>query len=274
MTTNTKEAQVLPDWAPICASFKVLADAAAIAAAIPRLPARRAGEMPFAAAFENTTFTADQEVYLPYLTQLLVKAGVSFVSRHVESLDDLLRKKGANFAADTPRFDVVIKCTGIGAGKLLGKPESVYPLRGQVVRVETPADWLSSQTGDVAGEEVQLCLNWDKSYIIPNQGFLVLGGTMGDPTNWDTRVLSEHTNAIRAGIAELFPKLSEAPLIREWAGLRPCNKTGVKLESCMDGDSLIVHCYGHGGSGITHAAGCAMDVVDNHVLPHIKHWVG
>jgi hypothetical protein len=31
----------------------------------------------------------------------------------------------------------------------------------------------------------------------------------------------------------------------------------------------IFHCYGHGGSGITLAMGCAQDLVQNHILPYI-----
>lgn len=29
----------------------------------------------------------------------------------------------------------------------------------------------------------------------------------------------------------------------------------------------IVHCYGHGGSGITLAMGCAIDIADNYIQP-------
>lgn len=31
----------------------------------------------------------------------------------------------------------------------------------------------------------------------------------------------------------------------------------------------VVHCYGHGGSGITLAMGCAEDAVSNHVAPRL-----
>jgi len=270
--TDAAEAQVLPDWAPVCKSFKLLPDAAAIAAAIPCMPQRTAPELPFVAAWEYSTFTADQRVYLPYLTLLLEQAGVRLVSRHVETLDELLRKDDVEKAADSSGYDIVVNCTGIGAGKLLGAAESVYPLRGQVVRIATPHDWLCSPAGHAAGDGVQLCINWPQSYIIPNQNSLVLGGTVGEPTNWDTRVVPEQSAAIRQRISSVFPELAEAPSISEWAGLRPCNKTGVCLESCVAQQSLLVHCYGHGGSGVTLSYGCAVDVVENHVLPRLKQW--
>lgn len=31
----------------------------------------------------------------------------------------------------------------------------------------------------------------------------------------------------------------------------------------------VVHCYGHGGSGITLGMGCAEDAVANHVVPRL-----
>jgi hypothetical protein len=37
---------------------------------------------------------------------------------------------------------------------------------------------------------------------------------------------------------------------------------GVRSDSVIP----VVHCYGHGGSGITLAMGCAHDVATNHVM--------
>jgi glycine/D-amino acid oxidase-like deaminating enzyme len=51
-----------------------------------------------------------------------------------------------------------------------------------------------------------------------------------------------------------------------WAGLRP-GRTPLRLDSETVRGVPVVHCYGHGGSGITLAMGCAEDVVALHVAP-------
>lgn len=51
-------------------------------------------------------------------------------------------------------------------------------------------------------------------------------------------------------------------------GLRP-GRAPLRLESEEVSGTPVVHCYGHGGSGITLAMGCADDVVLNHVGPRL-----
>jgi len=299
--TDASEAQDIPEWAQICPSFRVLPDTKSLTEAFPSLPSRQPGQLPFVAGWEFSTFSADQSLYLPYLTKRLSDVGVSFITRHVSSLNEFIINKkniicgdsdGDSDVAEGNKFDIIVNCTGLGAAKLVGRPTSMYPMRGQVLRVPTPPAWLSAADGD--GNNIQFCVNWQGSYIIPNIGCLVLGGTRGGPTDWNTTVSPEDSIAIRSGIATVFPELAEVPAVKEWVGLRPCNNTGVCLESHLffpeaeaeaevEGGTgtgtgtgtvpiLLVHNYGHGGSGITLAAGCAKDVVENHVLPHINKW--
>ena len=70
-------------------------------------------------------------------------------------------------------FDIVINCTGIWAGELLGKPDEVYPIRGQVVKVKAP--WMNN------------VFFWGTSYIIPNVDCVVLGGT-AQKGDWNLQV--------------------------------------------------------------------------------------
>lgn len=51
-------------------------------------------------------------------------------------------------------------------------------------------------------------------------------------------------------------------------GLRP-GRAPLRLESEVVDTVPVVHCYGHGGSGITLAMGCANDAVRNHVAPRL-----
>ncbi len=65
-----------------------------------------------------------------------------------------------------------------------------------------------------------------------------------------------------------------------WVGLRPGraplrldsesvqrSRGGRAVSSRSEQPLHIVHCYGHGGSGVTLGMGCAQDVVVNHLGP-------
>ena len=70
-----------------------------------------------------------------------------------------------------------------------------------------------------------------------------------------------------------------------WVGLRP-GRTPLRLEMEMYQFQLeenensisnpphqqipVFHCYGHGGSGVTLAMGCANDLILNHLLPYLR----
>ena len=55
--------------------------------------------------------------------------------------------------------------------------------------------------------------------------------------------------------AALVPALHDAPVVSVAVGPRPVRPT-VRLEA----EGRVVHCYGHGGAGVTLAWGCAVEV--------------
>jgi D-amino-acid oxidase len=74
-------------------------------------------------------------------------------------------------------------------------------------------------------------------------------------------ILFTHSHA--AEIINLpVPDLSDAKIIRYSAGVRPCRKSGIRLEAETIGDTLVIHDYGHGGSGISLSWGCAHEAVN------------
>ena len=57
-----------------------------------------------------------------------------------------------------------------------------------------------------------------------------------------------------------MPALRGARVLDDAVGLRPA-RPAVRLEAeALDGGT-VVHCYGHGGAGVTLAWGCADEVV-------------
>jgi D-amino-acid oxidase len=108
------------------------------------------------------------------------------------------------------------------------------------------------------------------SYVIPNVDAVVLGGTT-QKGNWNTTVDIEDTKNILTKIGEIFPSLPLAPVETVWVGLRP-GRSPVRLDNELKKNSAgkdvnLIHCYGHGGSGVTLSVGCAHDVVNNLFTP-------
>ena len=57
----------------------------------------------------------------------------------------------------------------------------------------------------------------------------------------------------------LVPELATARVLRHRVGLRPARpRCAWSEERC--GDARVVHCYGHGGAGVTLSWGCADEV--------------
>lgn len=138
--------------------------------------------------------------------------------------------------------DVVVNCSGLGA-RLLAADHSVAPVRGQVVLVEgieLDRWWL-----DAAGP----------TYVVPRGRQVVVGGTE-EAGEWSRTPSPATATAILQRATRLVPDLARAHVVRHKVGLRPV-RPAVRLES----EGRVVHCYGHGGAGVTLSWGCAEEVV-------------
>ena len=183
---------------------------------------------------EGLRFTApvvDMSVHLPWLVERLRALGGSVERGAVGALDEL-------------EADAVVNCAGLGARELARDP-SVSAVRGQVVRVAAPhvREWLLDQSDPE-----------DLVYVVPRVNDVVLGGTAQEGDE-DLRPDPATTEAIRARCAALLPALRDAPVVDVAVGLRPA-RPAVRLEA----EGRVVHCYGHGGAGVTLAWGCAGEV--------------
>ncbi|MDX1531895.1 MAG: FAD-dependent oxidoreductase [Rhodothermales bacterium] len=154
------------------------------------------------------------------------------------------RKEVRDLAALAAPDRLVVHCTGLGARALCGD-DTVYPIRGQIVRVANPGieRALLEESGPLA-----------MTYIIPRRRDVVLGGT-ADAGAWDLAPDPAVSERILRNARMLEPRLAGAEVLEVRVGLRPA-RPAVRLEPDPAHPTLLHH-YGHGGSGFTLCWGCA-----------------
>jgi D-amino-acid oxidase len=186
---------------------------------------------PYADAWSFETPIIDMSRYLSWLAARVVDAGGTITRMALARL---------------PQAPLVVNCSGLGSRVLAGDA-STTPVRGQVVVVEQVGLehwWLAEGTdGEVP------------TYVIPRTDDIVLGGT-DEEGDWSRTPSAETVEAILRRTTELVPELTGARILRLKVGLRPA-RPEVRLERVGD----VVHCYGHGGAGVTLSWGCADEVV-------------
>ena len=180
---------------------------------------------------DGWTFVApviDMPVHLRWLTA------------RIEELGGTLTRM--NLSALPGDGSLVVNATGLGA-RHFGADPSVHPVRGQVVVLEQVG--LDRWTLDGAG----------LTYVVPRLHEIVVGGTDVEG-EWSRTPDPDVAAEVLHRATALVPALEGARVLRHKVGLRPA-RPEVRVERVED----VIHCYGHGGAGVTLSWGCADDVV-------------
>jgi len=206
-------------------------------AAVPALATVREPAPGYSRGWRLSLPVAEMDVYLGYLVRRLEVAGGT-LTRH--------------WLAELPASGIVVNATGL-ASRAVAKDTAVHPVRGQVVRVAQ------------AGVEEWLLESSDETrplYVVPREHDVVVGGT-ADVDSWDLRPDPEVARALLDRAVALVPALRKAQVLAHRVGLRPA-RPAVRLDAVPHPDGEpggVVHCYGHGGAGVTLSWGCADDVL-------------
>lgn len=189
--------------------------------------------------YELSVPVVDMAMHLPWLLGRLETAGVTVRTRYVDDL-----------AGAFEDVDAVVNCTGLGSRELVDD-ETLTPVRGQVVVVAQfgLTEWLLDQN-----DPEQLL------YVVPRSDTVLLGGT-AEEGDEDLTVRPTSAVDILERCKKLVPALDRARILSHRVGLRPGRPT-VRLETEFIDAGPVVHCYGHGGAGVTLSYGCAEDVAE------------
>ncbi|MEQ7006347.1 FAD-dependent oxidoreductase [Actinopolymorpha sp. B17G11] len=205
--------------------------------AVPDLRPVSAPPAGYSGGWEFATPVVDMSVYLPWLSGRLDELGGT-VTRHA-------------LAGLPNTAPIVVDCAGLGA-RLLADDDTVTPVRGQVCVLEQVGltEWLIAE--NTPSRPI---------YVVPRLHDIVVGGT-AEPGDWEARPREETARELLTQARALVPVLAKARVLRHRVGLRPA-RPNVRLEPVhLPGGRLVVHCYGHGGAGVTLSWGCADEVVE------------
>lgn len=203
----------------------------------------RSGELPagFSGGLRMDVPRIETPDHMPWVHAEFARCGGRFEPGEVGRVDELL-----------DRHRLVINCSGVGARTAAPDP-SVFPIRGQLVRVERPGQMDDTMMVFDEGDET--------TYVVPRRRDCILGGTAQND-DWNLEPDQQVAAQIVRRCAALRPELAGARILGHLVGLRPGRPT-VRLElESRPGGRAIIHDYGHGGAGFTLAWACADEVVD------------
>lgn len=182
---------------------------------------------------------------LSALKQSLIQRGVNMIEHHNVEFESAKRRVAVK---GFPEFEQVILSSGAWTNTLL-KPMDmaldINPIRGQI---------LAYQFKDLALENV-----WMNNgvYLIPRQDNILLVGSTLEDVGFDKSITEEAKQVLYAEAENICPSITEATLVKQWAGLRPASKDNIPTIANVPGYNNLWINAGHFRYGITMALNSA-----------------
>lgn len=187
--------------------------------------------------------------YRPYMLKKFDELGGRIEVKKIDALSEL-----------TKSYDIVINSSGWEA-KYLTDDKLVYPIRGQTETFALTPDLKNNHSLNVEGLTAYIVFR----PIDKGNGDCVIGTTfqIGDSNR---KISPEDTQRIINSVASFFPAVKNVTTTSQ-VGIR-CGRSEVRIDAERKDQSMIVHCYGHDGSGYSASWGSA-----NKVLEHCNNFV-
>jgi glycine oxidase len=138
-----------------------------------------------------------------------------------------------------PAFAVL--CCGAWASRFatpLGRVDSVYPIRGQVVLYRARPGLLTA------------VINEGNRYLVPRDDGMIYVGSNEEEVGWETGTSDSVIDALRCWATAIVPDLKNYPVERTWSGLRPGSIDGFPFVGRAAGSNNLYVATGHYRSGL------------------------
>jgi len=162
--------------------------------------------------------------------------GVAFESLRTTERGIALR--GPTLAVEAA---TVIIAAGAWSAPLLASAGVKLPLRpahGEMAALK-PRGW-----------QVRHAITDGSGYLVPRAGGELLVGSTLQLLGFDQRVTANGLSTLRAHAARLVPRTCAAPLVRAWAGLRPCSTIRRPIIGRLPALPNVILATGHHRNGV------------------------
>ncbi len=148
--------------------------------------------------------------------------------------------------------DHVVVCAGAWSAQLLGRIQAlpIQPVRGQM------------QLYKLAAGELPCMIQRGAHYLIPRKDGHVLCGSTLEHAGFDKSTTAVAAEQLRQAAMAIWPALSSAPLLRQWAGLRPGSPNGIPFIGQLPNQSRVWVNAGQFRNGLVLAPASARLLVD------------
>lgn len=200
------------------------------------------GQLPsgYQHAYRGIVTLTNSQLYIPFLIETFTSKGGTIFQNTISNLDQELKD-----------FEIIVNCTGVWAGALVDDKD-IHPARGRAIRLSKP-DITPRCWADAHGQQHPI-------FVVPRHTDYVVGTTF-EEHEWTVAPDPKATQFILERVYNFEPALRDSEILEVTAGLRPVrSEVRVERESLSDG-RILIHNYGHGGSGFVLSWGCAEDVV-------------
>lgn len=166
--------------------------------------------------------------------------GVDFSSGDPVTAVDFSEGRAAGITTTKTSFlaGKVVNCAGAWSGAIGPYALPTRPVKGQMLCLAMPSRTLLKHV-----------VRSPEAYLIPrSDGRLLVGATV-EEAGFDKRTVPETIQRLHVAALELVPKLCDAKILEDWAGLRPGTPDGLPILGATDYPGYFV-ATGHFRDGI------------------------